>query len=61
MRGVVTVGEAAIDRPGPPEEQTIDGELVDPELAAQMKDRVLLRILSGVQQVREAGRAARQS
>ena len=41
------LGESAIDQVGPVEDQTIDGEPVDPELAEQMKDRILPRIMSG--------------
>lgn len=46
------VGETAVDSLGPLEEQTIDGEPVDPELAATMKERVLPRLISGVREAR---------
>jgi CPA1 family monovalent cation:H+ antiporter len=48
------VGETAVEELGPLEEQTIDGEPVDPELARTMKDRILPRILTGVRQVRDS-------
>lgn len=44
------VGESAIDTLGPLEEQTVDGDPVDPELAERMRDRVLPRVIAGVQQ-----------
>ena len=48
------VGEAAVDTLGPVEEQTIDGEPVDPDLARSLKERVLPRMLAGVSQARDA-------
>ncbi len=42
------VGESAVDTLGPLEEQTIDGEPVDPELASTLKERILPRMLTGV-------------
>ena len=48
------IGESAIDTVGPVEEQTIDGEPIDPRLAEAMKERVLPRILAGIRQVRDA-------
>ncbi|ROO86873.1 sodium/proton antiporter (CPA1 family) [Actinocorallia herbida] len=44
------VGESAVDALGPLEEQTIDGERIDPRLTAQMKERILPRILTGAHQ-----------
>ena len=48
------IGEAAIDELGPLDEQTIDGEPVDPELARNLKERVLPRMLAGVGKAGEA-------
>lgn len=51
------IGESAMDTVGPLEEQTIDGEPVDPELVEQMKERFLPRIVTGATQPpREAAR-----
>lgn len=47
------VGEAAVDTIGPLEDQTIDGERIDPELASSLKDRVLPRLLAGVRDQRD--------
>ncbi len=47
------VGESAVDTLGPLEEQTIDGEPVDPELARTLRERILPRVLSGVTQARD--------
>ena len=47
------VGESAVETLGPLEEQTIDGERIDPELADRLKQQVLPRILSGVREVRD--------
>jgi monovalent cation/hydrogen antiporter len=47
------VGESAVDTLGPLEEQTIDGERIDPELADRLKQQVLPRILAGVREVRD--------
>ncbi|MEV5967595.1 sodium:proton antiporter [Kribbella sp. NPDC051952] len=48
------VGESAIDTLGPLEEQTVDGEPIDPDVVSAMKDRVVPRIVSASQQTREA-------
>lgn len=48
------VGESAIDALGPLEEQTVDGEPVDPELAQTMRERILPRMLTGARDVRSA-------
>ncbi|HRD61158.1 MAG TPA: sodium:proton antiporter [Nocardioides sp.] len=48
------IGESAIDTVGPVEEQTIDGEPIDPQLAAAMKERVLPRVLAGLREARGA-------
>jgi len=48
------VGETAIDELGPLEEQTVDGEPVDPKLVAVMKQQILPRLLAGVRRAREA-------
>lgn len=45
------VGESAVDTLGPLEEQTIDGELVDPKLAVALKEQILPRLIAGVRQV----------
>ncbi len=45
------VGESAIDALGPLEEQTIDGEPVDPQLTTTLKEQILPRILTGIRQV----------
>ncbi|MDO9457587.1 sodium:proton antiporter [Nocardioides sp.] len=50
------IGDASVDTLGPLEEQTIDGEPVDPELASTMKERILPRLLTGVRELRDAGR-----
>lgn len=47
------IGEAAVDTLGPLEEQTIDGEPIDPQLASTMKERILPRMLAGVRQIRD--------
>jgi len=44
------IGETAVDSLGPLEEQTIDGEPVDPQLAGTLKERILPRLISGVRQ-----------
>ena len=44
------VGEEAIDALGPLEEQTVDGEPLDPELVSMMKDRVVPRLVSAARQ-----------
>jgi CPA1 family monovalent cation:H+ antiporter len=41
------IGESAIDTLGPLEEQTVDGEPLDPALVARMKERVLPRLVVG--------------
>ncbi|GGL33450.1 sodium:proton antiporter [Phycicoccus endophyticus] len=41
------VGESAVDAVGPVEEQTIDGEPVDPALASRLREEVLPRLLAG--------------
>ncbi|WP_112238508.1 cation:proton antiporter [Kribbella monticola] len=48
------VGETAIDALGPLEEQSVDGEPLDPELVSTMKDRVLPRLVAGTRQLRSA-------
>ncbi len=48
------VGESAVDTLGPLEEQTIDGEPVDPQLATTLKEQILPRILTGLRQVDHA-------
>ncbi len=47
------VGEAAIDAVGPLEEQKIDGEPVDADVVADMKDRIVPRLVSGVRALAE--------
>lgn len=46
------VGEEAIDTLGPLEEQTVDGEPVDPQLASRLKDDFLPRLIAGVDRSR---------
>lgn len=48
------IGESAVDTLGPLEEQTIDGEPVDPALAAELRDRILPRIVSATARPEEA-------
>ena len=52
------VGESAVDTLGPLEEQTIDGEPVDPQLAVTMKEQILPRLLTGIRQERDTRPAA---
>jgi NhaP-type Na+/H+ or K+/H+ antiporter len=47
------IGEAAIDAVGPLEEQTVDGEPLDPVVVSTLKDRIVPRLVSGSQQLRE--------
>jgi len=47
------IGEAAIDAVGPLEEQTVDGEPLDPDVVHVLKDRIVPRLVSGSQQLRE--------
>lgn len=46
------VGETAIEEVGPVDEQTIDGEPVDPAIAEAMKERFLPRMLAGAREAR---------
>lgn len=46
------IGGAAIDALGPLEEQTVDGEPVDPEVATMMKDRVVPGLVAGAEAAR---------
>ncbi|GAA1161963.1 sodium:proton antiporter [Kribbella jejuensis] len=48
------IGSAAIDALGPLEDQTIDGEPLDPEVVHSLKDRIVPRLISGSQQLRPA-------
>jgi CPA1 family monovalent cation:H+ antiporter len=47
------IGESAIDSVGPLDEQTVDGEPLDPEVVRTLKDRIVPRLVSGSQQLRE--------
>ncbi|MEV6286105.1 sodium:proton antiporter [Kribbella sp. NPDC051770] len=47
------VGESAIDTLGPLEEQTVDGEPLDPELVSTMKERIVPRLVAGTRDLRE--------
>jgi CPA1 family monovalent cation:H+ antiporter len=47
------IGEAAIDAVGPLEEQTVDGQPLDPVVVSTLKDRIVPRLVSGSQQLRE--------
>ncbi|WP_340538800.1 cation:proton antiporter [Nocardioides sp. GXZ039] len=46
------IGEHAIDELGPLEEQTVDGEPVDPALAEALRETILPRLLTDVREVR---------
>ncbi|HEY4571389.1 MAG TPA: sodium:proton antiporter [Kribbella sp.] len=48
------VGESAIDTLGPLEEQTVDGEPLDPAVITSLRDRVVPRLVSATQQYRGA-------
>lgn len=43
------IGGAAIDALGPLEEQTVDGEPVDPEVATMMKERIVPGLVAGAE------------
>lgn len=47
------VGESAIDSLGPLEEQTIEGERLDPVVVSTMKERIVPRIVSASRQLTE--------
>ncbi|MET9311914.1 sodium:proton antiporter [Kribbella sp. NPDC003505] len=47
------IGESAIDAVGPLEEQTVDGEPLDPVVVSTLKDRIVPRLVSGSRQLRE--------
>ncbi|TDO51141.1 CPA1 family monovalent cation:H+ antiporter [Kribbella sp. VKM Ac-2571] len=47
------IGEAAIDAVGPLEEQTVDGQPLDPVVVSTLKDRIVPRLVSGSRQLRE--------
>ncbi|MGW7681548.1 cation:proton antiporter [Kribbella sp. NPDC054772] len=47
------IGEAAIDAVGPLDEQTVDGERLDPVVVSTLKDRIVPRLVSGSQELRE--------
>ena len=47
------VGESAIDALGPLEEQTIEGERLDPAVVSTMKERIVPRIVSASRQLTE--------
>ncbi|MFC9691472.1 cation:proton antiporter [Kribbella sp. NPDC056951] len=44
------IGESAIDAMGPLEEQVVEGEPLDPELVATMKERIIPRLVSASRQ-----------
>ncbi|GAA1672243.1 sodium:proton antiporter [Kribbella yunnanensis] len=44
------IGESAIDAMGPLEEQLVEGEPLDPELVATMKERIIPRLVSASRQ-----------
>ncbi|WP_299051022.1 sodium:proton antiporter [uncultured Nocardioides sp.] len=48
------VGSSALETVGPPEDLEVDGSPVDPEVAATIKDRVLPRLVAGVNERRTA-------
>nr|WP_202893663.1 sodium:proton antiporter [Kribbella italica] len=48
------VGESAIDALGPLEEQTVDGEPLDPDLVSTMKERIVPRLVAGTRELRAA-------
>ncbi|WP_371402181.1 sodium:proton antiporter [Kribbella sp. NBC_00662] len=47
------IGEAAIDALGPLEEQTVDGEPLDPDAVSALKERIVPRLVSGSRQLRD--------
>jgi CPA1 family monovalent cation:H+ antiporter len=47
------IGEAAIDAVGPLEEQTVEGEPLDPVVVSTLKDRIVPRLVSGTRQLQE--------
>ncbi|WP_350276324.1 sodium:proton antiporter [Kribbella sp. HUAS MG21] len=47
------IGEAAIDAVGPLEEQTVDGEPLDPDAVHILKDRIVPRLVSGSRELRQ--------
>jgi monovalent cation/hydrogen antiporter len=47
------IGATAIDEVGPLEEQTVDGEPLDPDVVHVLKDRIVPGLVSGSQQLRE--------
>lgn len=44
------VGESAIDTLGPLDEQTVDGERLDPAVVGSMRERILPRLVTGSRQ-----------
>nr|WP_202888019.1 sodium:proton antiporter [Kribbella solani] len=47
------IGEAAIDALGPLDEQTVDGEPLDPAAVSALKERIVPRLMSGSRQFRD--------
>jgi len=47
------IGEAAIDAVGPLDQQTVDGEPLDPVVVSTLKDRIVPRLVSGSRQLLE--------
>ncbi|MCH1866387.1 sodium:proton antiporter [Nocardioides sp. CFH 31398] len=48
------VGTTALETVGPPESLEVDGDRIDPQVAATMKERILPRLVAGVRERREA-------
>ncbi|GAA3095925.1 CPA1 family monovalent cation:H+ antiporter [Kribbella aluminosa] len=47
------IGESAIDAVGPLEDQTVEGEPLDPDVVHTLKDRIVPRLVSGTRQLRD--------
>jgi NhaP-type Na+/H+ or K+/H+ antiporter len=47
------IGEAAIDAVGPLDQQTVDGDPLDPVVVSTLKDRIVPRLVSGSRQLLE--------
>jgi hypothetical protein len=47
------IGEAAIDAVGPLDQQTVEGEPLDPVVVSTLKDRIVPRLVSGSRQLLE--------
>jgi CPA1 family monovalent cation:H+ antiporter len=54
------IGEAAIDAVGPLEEQTVDGEPLDPDVVHALKERIVPRLVTGSRELRVTKPDARE-